>query len=1296
MKKTTFLSVLLIFNISAAFAQVETKIQRLNAPYDHFGWSVSIDDMISTTYLMVGVPGKDSGIFPDLGLQYGVAYIYELGVLLQEWEQITFIPSQMEDSELGTSVSISGGIALAGAPFDYQAGEEAGQVYANSVSTNWTLPSYFDNCVGNFSECNFGYSLQMVYNYPMDIPFAIVGAPSVSNGDEDEKGAAYIYTTDDFASFWQEYDILERPDPGNADFFGFSVAMSHGTSYNAIVGAPGDDDNGNNSGSAYLFKNFSNTPEHFTAFDGAPYDYFGYAVATDTSIAIVGAPFDDDNGENSGSVYVFERSGSAWNFSAKITPSDGAAENLFGKALSLYVGGNGSYALIGAPGPIENSKVEGAAYIFKKESGNWVQKGKLTASDGHLGNQYGLSVDMSEVFSVVGAPYAYTPSGGNKSGQVYVYEGTHTGLLSYAPSELYFGNVAVGGSRDMQITLSNLGLEDIQIDSASIVGLNPQYFSVNNAPITLSSGESHVLDVQFSPVVLGSFEAYLKLYSNLGAKSIPLAGNGSGILTFTPEEMNFGELRCGWLLHDTLTLSNVGNNTVTVDSVVVTGDWINFQVQLPVFPFTLSSFENKLIPVTFEPPVEGLYAAEVSAYSVSGNITATLSGEGILAGQISIAADTVYFGTTSPTMEAIDTVYVGNIGIYPIVISEVYYSGPNPDNFGVLTGMLPITLPPGSYIPFPAYFAPDDTIPFFATCHFVSNGGTDQVVFAGNGTSAGFLQVAPAAGDFGEVINGHTVTQELVIGNFGLNDLYVGPITITGSEPDNFSVNTTSFTLEPTYIERLDVSFTPNASTSFSALITIQSDGGTESIALNGYGFSVLPSGETKVTANPDVFMGHVSVSQGHGVASFAQFYRADASSWIEKADFTYPAFGGNGSDVATDGLYAFVGAPYDTVEGVGEAGTVLVYNQSGSSWSLMDKISAFDFSYFDQFGHSLDFDGDHLIVGSIYDDDHGTDMGSAYIMPFHSWGASLGFKIYPADQQIHPSFGLYVAISGDYAIVGRPLDATNGFAAGAVYVFEKNGPGWYQSQKLFASDAGTVKSFGGAVAMDDEYMIIGSPGGGTSGSGGAAYIFHLNAGTWQEEAILTPEHISENFGYAVSISGEYALIGTPDADFTSFEGDAGAAWLFKRDGTNWEEQRMIRPSDAHQDHHFGHAVDIDDDFLSMMIATREGEIYFYGDSAFLGIDDATNRKLEFVLFQNKPNPFNMETSIQFELPQSEYVTLDIYDLFGEMIAAIVDRKLAAGKYDYTWNPKDLAEGLYFCKLTAGKFIATKKMVLMK
>jgi len=105
-------------------------------------------------------------------------------------------------------------------------------------------------------------------------------------------------------------------------------------------------------------------------------------------------------------------------------------------------------------------------------------------------------------------------------------------------------------------------------------------------------------------------------------------------------------------------------------------------------------------------------------------------------------------------------------------------------------------------------------------------------------------------------------------------------------------------------------------------------------------------------------------------------------------------------------------------------------------------------------------------------------------------------------------------------------------------------------------------------------------------------------------------------------------------------------------------------------------------------------------------ISDATIQKLmvtgelipaEYALEQNYPNPFNPSTVIEFSLPENVgNVQLSIYNTLGEKVAELVNTALTAGKYQYQWNAKNAATGIYIYELRTDKFVSVKKMLLLK
>lgn len=103
-------------------------------------------------------------------------------------------------------------------------------------------------------------------------------------------------------------------------------------------------------------------------------------------------------------------------------------------------------------------------------------------------------------------------------------------------------------------------------------------------------------------------------------------------------------------------------------------------------------------------------------------------------------------------------------------------------------------------------------------------------------------------------------------------------------------------------------------------------------------------------------------------------------------------------------------------------------------------------------------------------------------------------------------------------------------------------------------------------------------------------------------------------------------------------------------------------------------------------------------NSVASGLDSEPNGSLpsKILLYQNYPNPFNQSTVIAFSLPVQSEVSLKIFDVSGREVAALVDQRLSAGHHSRTWDTAGLTSGVYFARLQAGSFRATRKLMLLK
>ena len=328
----------------------------------------------------------------DKGYNSGSAYIFKRDGV--GWsQQAKILASDGADYDaFGIVVCISGDYAIVGAAYDDDKGNDSGSAYIfKRDGTNWSQQAKLtasDGAGGDY----FGCSVSISGNY------AIVGAYD----------SAYIFKRD--GTTWSQQQKLLASDGSGQ--FGSSVSVSGDC---AIVGAYGDD---GRKGSAYIFKRDGvgwSEQAKILASDGAAWDYFGCSVSISGDYAIVGEIYDDDKGDGSGSAYIFKRDGVGWSQQAKILASDGAAGDQFGWSVSI----SGDYAIVGAAYDDDKGTNSGSAYIFRRDGTSWIQQAKLTASDGGGGDDFGISVSISGDNAIVGA-YADDDEGTN-SGSAYIF-----------------------------------------------------------------------------------------------------------------------------------------------------------------------------------------------------------------------------------------------------------------------------------------------------------------------------------------------------------------------------------------------------------------------------------------------------------------------------------------------------------------------------------------------------------------------------------------------------------------------------------------------------------------------------------------------------------------------------------------------------------------------------------------------------------------------------------------------------------------------------------------------------------
>lgn len=106
---------------------------------------------------------------------------------------------------------------------------------------------------------------------------------------------------------------------------------------------------------------------------------------------------------------------------------------------------------------------------------------------------------------------------------------------------------------------------------------------------------------------------------------------------------------------------------------------------------------------------------------------------------------------------------------------------------------------------------------------------------------------------------------------------------------------------------------------------------------------------------------------------------------------------------------------------------------------------------------------------------------------------------------------------------------------------------------------------------------------------------------------------------------------------------------------------------------------------------------FWYSPWSFVtGVEDEALTPKVYRLDQNFPNPFNPVTTIGFALVEPSHVRLQVYDVSGKLVMTVIDREMDAGSHTIRLKAKDLASGVYFYRLIAGRFVKTKKMIVLR
>ena len=461
---------------SPSFAQVISQVDKLYpgdpSSYDDFGRSVAVSGNLA----LVGCVGDD-----DNGSVAGAAYLIDLATGQQLHKLVASDGSQVDN--FGISVDIDGSRCIVGAYADDDNGNDSGSAYVFDTATGQQLYKLLPSDGG--SADYFGTAVGI------SGATAIVGAYRHDDpGVGLDSGAAYTF---DLTTGLQ----IDKIVPGSAqadDQFGRSVAIE---GFTAVVGAYYR----NQSGGAYVIDVLSGTVLGvLVPGDIAQGDFFGFSVAMNGDRAIVGSPYDDDNGNSSGSAYVYDLTNGF--LVDKLLPTDGGVSQLFGFSVALQ----GSTAVIGTPYDDDNGPGSGSAYLFDLDTAQQVDK--FVPADGVADSRYGWTASISGSTVLVGC--YHDDDNGKYSGSTYHYSICPPSLtLDANPAVAQLGDplsyATFGGAAGLPVALAITQVNGAPTWYLFVTGtfdLQCKHTIATTVPVGLAGLEITFLSIGFTPTGL--------------------------------------------------------------------------------------------------------------------------------------------------------------------------------------------------------------------------------------------------------------------------------------------------------------------------------------------------------------------------------------------------------------------------------------------------------------------------------------------------------------------------------------------------------------------------------------------------------------------------------------------------------------------------------------------------------------------------------------------------------------------------------------------------------------------------
>ena len=926
----------------------------------------------------------------------------------------------------------------------------------------------------------------------------------VSSFKEDgERGAVYVYKRQT-NGVWSELKKLTAPDKSGGDRFGYSVKLSGAL---LAVSSPYDDDNGSNSGSVYVFHRDKGGTDQFgfikkvVAPDGSASDEFGFDVSISGGRLLVGSRYQGT--ANQGAAYVFSQNASGlnqWGLVKKLVLPSPVANDMFGFSVDIEQ----ETAVVSAIWRDARGNNSGAAYVYEGSHGgenNWGLIKTLYPTDGSSGDETGREVDIEG--DMIALSVSHKDIGGANAGAVYLFKRNEGGTNFWGQFKRILASDA--GAND----LFGFGLS-MSGNYLAVGAYQEDHRATDGGSVYIFHKDSGGVDNWGEIAKVTPFD---NQGSDLFGVSVAISGS-TAVMGASYNDEKGSNAGAAYIYSSHYSVPNQKPKSLTVSQDV------------------------KRLPLSSGTPVSSVYAHDhdqndVFTYAlVSGSGDAHNQMFRINDNRVALNTDTLSPGTKSVRIRVTDS----DNNTYEQSVSLYFNQAPTDISFTQTELWNPVQ--GNAYVG--AFSTSDQDEAESFTYSLVSGSGDDN---------NGLFQVQ---GD----------------------SLY----TLSSISDHGF------------YLIRVSVTDISGNSFTKSLLIEIKQDPFTEQQKLvdnNGasgdrYGRFLDVQGNRAVISS-------IQDNSGRG-SVFLYEKNVNTKQWslVKKVSASDPANEDNfGYSVRLSGDYLAVGAIRDD-EGGSNSGSVYLFNKDEggtNQWGQIKKLNASNPGSERFFGFDVDMSGDLLLVGARGNGSNNF-AGGAYIFHKDSGGTNEWGQIKHIGGAVgNDLFGASVIIEDTTVVVSAPWNDGGVHNSGAVYIYTQNNGGvnnWGLSKLIRASGRAAGDEFGRSVSLKGNVLAVSNSHDDDYGSNsGSVLLYGRNTGgtnAWgQIRKIHAPTpSAGDLFGFDLQLSGDLLVVGAYLDDDKG--ANSGSAFVFKKDeggADAWGFIRQLNSSDGRAGDLFGISVAI-------------------------------------------------------------------------------------------------------------------------